>query len=48
MTKKGAGAQISSACDPAKYIDDDLFGYMNTAKNLARYAPVKTSGVDIG
>ena len=45
ISEKEEGAQISSACDPAKYIDDDLFGYFNTAKNLARYAPVKTSGM---
>jgi CRISPR-associated protein Cst2 len=52
ISEKEQGAQISSACDPAKYIDDDLFGYFNTAKNQARYAPVKTSGMislfDIG
>jgi CRISPR-associated protein Cst2 len=45
IVEKEAGAQISSSCDPAKYIDDDLFGYFNTAKNQARYAPVKTSGM---
>jgi CRISPR-associated protein Cst2 len=44
ITEKEQGAQISSACDPEKYIDDDLFGYFNTAK-VARYAPVKTSGM---
>jgi CRISPR-associated protein Cst2 len=52
ISEKEQGAQISSACDPAKYIDDDLFGFFNTAKNQARYAPVKTSGMisvfDIG
>jgi CRISPR-associated protein Cst2 len=42
---KQAGAQISSECNPEKYIDDDLFGYFDTAKKLARYAPVKTSGM---
>jgi CRISPR-associated protein Cst2 len=45
IIEKEAGAQISSECDPEKYIDDDLFGYFNTAKKLARYAPVKTSGM---
>ena len=45
ITEKEQGAQISSACDPEKYIDDDLFGYFNTAIKLARYAPVKTSGM---
>jgi CRISPR-associated protein Cst2 len=45
ITEKEEGAQISSACDPEKYIDDDLFGYFNTAKKVARNAPVKTSGM---
>jgi CRISPR-associated protein Cst2 len=45
IREKAEGSQISSACEPAKYIDDDLFGYFNTATNLARYAPVKTSGM---
>jgi CRISPR-associated protein Cst2 len=45
ISEKEQGAQISSACDPEKYIDDDLFGYFNTAKKVARYAPVKTSGM---
>ena len=45
VVEKEAGAQISSSCDPSKYIDDDLFGYFNTGKNLARYAPVKTGGM---
>lgn len=45
VMEKEAGAQISSSCDPSKYIDDDLFGYFNTGKNLARYAPVKTGGM---
>jgi CRISPR-associated protein Cst2 len=38
-------SQISSACDPRKYIDDDLFGYFDTAKQVARNAPVKTNGM---
>jgi CRISPR-associated protein Cas7/Cst2/DevR subtype I-B len=38
-------SQISSTCDPEKYIDDDLFGYFDTAKQVARNAPVKTSGM---
>jgi CRISPR-associated protein Cst2 len=42
---KEEGAQISSECNPEKYIDDDLFGYFNTARKLARHAPVKTSGM---
>jgi CRISPR-associated protein Cst2 len=45
ISEKEQGAQISSQCDPSKFIDDDLFGYFNTAKNLSRYAPVKTSGM---
>jgi CRISPR-associated protein Cst2 len=52
ISEKEQGAQISSACNPEKHIDDDLFGYFNTARKLARYAPVKTSGMisvfDIG
>jgi CRISPR-associated protein Cst2 len=44
-TERVVGAQISSACDPKTYIDDDLFGYFNTGTNKARYAPVKTSGM---
>jgi CRISPR-associated protein Cst2 len=42
---KEQGAQISSECDPKKNIDDDLFGYFNTATKRARHAPVKTSGM---
>ncbi|WP_148686728.1 type I-B CRISPR-associated protein Cas7/Cst2/DevR [Candidatus Nitrosocosmicus hydrocola] len=38
-------SQVSSACNPREYIDDDLFGYFDTTKKLARYAPVKTSGM---
>ena len=45
IVEKAAGAQISSKCDLENYIDDDLFGYMNTANKLARYAPVKTNGM---
>jgi CRISPR-associated protein Cst2 len=45
IKEKQEGAQISSSCDPSKYIDDDLFGYFNTGTNLARYAPVKTNGM---
>ena len=45
VIEKTTGAQISSSCDPKKYFDDDLFGYFNTNTNLARFAPVKTSGM---
>lgn len=45
IVEKKAGAQISSQCKPDKFIDDDLFGYFNTGTNLARTAPVKTSGM---
>lgn len=45
LVEKEKGAQISSSCDPSKYIDDDLFGYFSTGRNLARYAPVKTGGM---
>jgi CRISPR-associated protein Cst2 len=38
-------SQISSACDPETYIDDDLFGYFDTGMQVARNAPVKTSGM---
>lgn len=38
-------AQITTECNPAKYIDDDLFGYMDTAKDVRRTAPVKTNGM---
>jgi len=41
-TKK---AQITTACQPEKYIDDDLFGYMDTERDLKRAAPVKTNGM---
>ena len=45
IVEKTTGAQISSKCQPDKYWDDDLFGYFNTGTNLARFAPVKTSGM---
>ncbi len=45
VSEKTGTSQIASACDPKKYIDDDLFGYMDTGRNLRRYAPVKTSGM---
>jgi CRISPR-associated protein Cst2 len=38
-------AQITTECDPEEYIDDDLFGYMDTDRDLKRAAPVKTSGM---
>ncbi|MEM3398020.1 MAG: type I-B CRISPR-associated protein Cas7/Cst2/DevR [Nitrososphaerota archaeon] len=38
-------AQITTECNPVKYIDDDLFGYMDTAKDVRRTAPVKTNGM---
>ena len=44
-TEEQRESQISSSCDPEKYIDDDLFGYFDTAKEEARNAPVKTSGM---
>ncbi|MEM2003700.1 MAG: type I-B CRISPR-associated protein Cas7/Cst2/DevR [Nitrososphaeria archaeon] len=42
---KEATAQITTECNPVKYIDDDLFGYMDTAKDVRRTAPVKTNGM---
>ena len=45
ISEKAAGKQISSKCEPDKYIDDDLFGYFDTGKNLGRTAPVKTNGM---
>jgi len=37
--------QISTECDPQKFIEDDLFGYMDTSRNIKRTAPVKTNGM---
>jgi CRISPR-associated protein Cst2 len=45
IIEKTEGAQISSACNEEKYIDDDLFGYFSTGKKLSRTAPVKTNGM---
>jgi CRISPR-associated protein Cst2 len=42
---KERGAQITTECNPAKYIDDDLFGYMDTKSDNKRVAPVKTNGM---
>ncbi|GIU72270.1 MAG: type I-B CRISPR-associated protein Cas7/Cst2/DevR [Candidatus Nitrosocaldaceae archaeon] len=38
-------SQITTKCDPQNYIDDDLFGYMNTATAQKRVAPIKTNGM---
>jgi CRISPR-associated protein Cst2 len=38
-------AQITTQCDPKKYIDDDLFGYLDTDTDKKRVAPVKTNGM---
>ncbi len=38
-------AQVTTACDAEKYIDDDLFGYMDTKRDVRRVAPVKTNGM---
>lgn len=38
-------SQVTTQCDPEKYIDDDLFGYMDTERELKRTAPVKTNGL---
>ena len=38
-------AQVTTECNPKKYIDDDLFGYMNTESEVKRVAPVKTNGM---
>ena len=45
VTAKQKGAQVSSQCDPKQYIDDDLFGYFDTGKEVTRTAPVKTNGM---
>lgn len=38
-------SQVTTECDPENYIDDDLFGYMDTQEDLQRTAPVKTNGL---
>lgn len=38
--KKGAA---TTQCDPQNYIDDDLFGFMNTDKNIKRTSPVRVT-----
>lgn len=38
-------AQVTTECKPKDYIDDDLFGYMDTDKDVKRVAPVKTNGM---
>lgn len=42
-----AGRQVTTACQPDKYIDDDLFGYMDTSVRppKKRVAPIKTNGL---
>jgi CRISPR-associated protein Cst2 len=45
LKSKTKAAQITTECKPKKYIDDDLFGYMDTEKDVKRVAPVKTSGM---
>jgi CRISPR-associated protein Cst2 len=37
--------QITTQCDPKNFIEDDLFGYMDTSKNVRRTAPAKTNGM---
>jgi CRISPR-associated protein Cst2 len=41
------GRQVTTACEPDKYIDDDLFGFMDTSVRppKKRVAPVKTNGL---
>jgi CRISPR-associated protein Cst2 len=47
MEEEAAGRQITTACEPDKYIDDDLFGFMDTSTRppKKRVAPVKTNGL---
>lgn len=42
---KSRQAQVTTECKPKEYIDDDLFGYMDTSRNVKRVAPVKTNGM---
>lgn len=46
-TAEEGGRQITTECNLEKYIDDDLFGYMDTSgqKTKKRVAPVKTNGL---
>lgn len=45
ISKQESGEKvIVSEGAPAKYIDDDLFGYMITKKDKMRTAPVRTNG----
>lgn len=37
--------QITTQCDPKEFIEDDLFGYMDTSRKVKRAAPVKTNGM---
>ena len=44
--ERGGGQVLVSSGDPAKFIDDDLFGYMLAGKpTLKRTAPVRTNGM---
>ena len=45
IKRKTKTAQITTQCDEEKYIDDDLFGYMDTETDKKRIAPVKTNGM---
>jgi len=45
MKRKTKMAQITTECNPEKYIDDDLLGYLDTESNNKRVAPVKTNGM---
>lgn len=45
LTGKTKQAQVTTECNPKEYIDDDLFGYMDTGKDVKRVAPVKTNGM---
>lgn len=44
---EAVGRQVTTACEPDKYIDDDLFGFMDTSVRppKKRVAPVKTNGL---
>ncbi len=45
LKSKSEEAQITTECDPKSYIDDDLFGYLDTSTDKKRVAPVKTNGM---
>ncbi len=42
--KSGEGkSPFSTQCDPVKYVDDDLFGFMNAKKRISRTSAVRVS-----